>query len=41
MEFNHKTALNDAVFGMMLLSYLPQMDEQDMKVRAFDVTLLR
>ena len=28
MEFNHKTALNDAVLGMMVLSYLPQIDKQ-------------
>ena len=39
MEFNHKSALSDAVLGMMMLTYLPHMNEQDMKVSAFDVTL--
>ena len=35
MEFNHKTALNDAVLGMMVLSYLPQIDKQLAKVSYF------
>ena len=35
MEFNHKTALNDAVLGMMVLSYLPQIDKQLTKVSDF------